>query len=193
MALRSQTGEAVREIIRAHRMRMSELLAALPHDLPHQDDSKASSATLSGIPATGPKKPELVKAFAPMGYDCRGEHGDFKLQRRTAHNLSVQIHVTIGGWGSTVNAAMHVIGLPKDEEKGPGFKAILKLPLSARAARSVAGGAEFVGQFPIGGSERWRQIVENLAYLVAQLDRSFVGEIEAAVGPSPEWFQPEAV
>jgi hypothetical protein len=192
-ALRSETGEAVRAVIRAHRDRMSELLAALPHDLPHQDESRAASATLSGIPATGPKKPELVRTFAPMGYDCRGEHGDFKLQRRTAHNLSVQIHVTIGGWGSTVNAAMHVIGLPKDQEKRAGLKAVLKLPLSPRAARSVVNGVEFVGQFPIGGHNRWRQIVENLADLVARLDRSFVPEVEAALGPSPEWFQPEAV
>jgi hypothetical protein len=97
------------------------------------------------------------------------------------------------GWGSTVNAAMHVIGLPKDREKGPGFKAVLKLPLSPRAARSVVNGVEFVGQFPIGGPDRWRQIVENLADLVARLDRSFVPEVEAALGPSPEWFQPEAV
>jgi hypothetical protein len=52
-------------------------------------------------------------------------------------------------------------------------------------------GVEFVGQFPIGGPDRWRQIVENLAQLVAALDRSFVPEVEAVLGPSPEWFQPE--
>ena len=40
--------------------------------------------------------------------------------------------------------------------------------------------------------ERWRQIVENLAALVATLDQSFVPEIEAVTGASPEWFQPEA-
>ena len=52
-------------------------------------------------------------------------------------------------------------------------------------------GQELFGQFPIGGPERWRQIVENLAALVAELDRSFVPEIEAIAGPSPEWFRPE--
>jgi hypothetical protein len=54
-----------------------------------------------------------------------------------------------------------------------------------------AAGVEFVGQFPIGGPDRWRHIVENLAHLVAALDRSFVPEIEAILGPSPEWLQPE--
>jgi hypothetical protein len=192
-ALRSETGEAIRGVLRAHRQRMTELLAELPHDLPHRDEGEAVSLTPTGIPATGPKKPELVRAFAPMGYDCRGEHGDFKLQRRTASNLTVQVHVGIGGWGSTVNATMQVIGLTKDQDKGPGLKAILKLPLSPRAARDTVNGVEFVGQFPIGGPDRWRQIVENLVHLVAQLDRSFVPEVEAILGPSPEWFQPETV
>ena len=192
-APRSETGEAVRAVLRAHRQTMTELLRELPHELPHQDESDTVSTTSTGIPATGPKKPELVRAFAPLGYDCRGEHGDFKLQRRTAGNLAVQLHVNIGGWGSTVNASLQAIGLPKDEGKGPGFKATLKLPLSPHAARSVVNGVDFVGQFSIGGPNRWRQIVENLAHLVATLDRSFVPEVEAILGPSPEWFQPETV
>jgi hypothetical protein len=84
-----------------------------------------------------------------------------------------------------------VIGLAKDREKSSGFKAMLNLPLSPQAARGTVRGVEFVGQFPIGGPDRWRQIVENLAQLVAALDRSFVPEVEAVLGPSPEWFQPE--
>ncbi|WP_177243467.1 hypothetical protein [Bradyrhizobium sp. Gha] len=55
----------------------------------------------------------------------------------------------------------------------------------------MVGDVEFVGQFPIGGPDRWRQIIDNLAHLVATLDRSFVPEVEAILGPSPEWFQPE--
>jgi hypothetical protein len=57
------------------------------------------------------------------------------------------------------------------------------LPLS-EAPRALA------GQYPIGGPERWQQIVDNLAALVAELDRSFVPAIEAAAGPSPEWYRP---
>jgi hypothetical protein len=52
-------------------------------------------------------------------------------------------------------------------------------------------GVELAGQFPIGSPDRWRRIVDNLAALVAALDRSFVPEIEALSGPSPEWFRPE--
>jgi hypothetical protein len=47
------------------------------------------------------------------------------------------------------------------------------------------------GQYPIGDAGRWQKIVENLAALVAELDSSLVPEIERAVGPSPEWYQPE--
>jgi len=48
------------------------------------------------------------------------------------------------------------------------------------------------GQYPIGGPERWRQIVDNLAALVAELDRSFVPAIEAISGPAPDWYRPES-
>jgi hypothetical protein len=47
-------------------------------------------------------------------------------------------------------------------------------------------------QYPIGNEERWRRIVENLAALVTELDRSFVPAVEAAAGPSPEWYRPES-
>jgi hypothetical protein len=39
--------------------------------------------------------------------------------------------------------------------------------------------------FPIGGAERWQQIVDNLAALVARLNQSFVMEIEAISGSVP--------
>jgi hypothetical protein len=48
------------------------------------------------------------------------------------------------------------------------------------------------GQYPIGDADRWHQIVENLAALVTELDRSFVPAVEAASGPSPEWYSPES-
>jgi len=182
-----ETTGAIRSVVRAYRERMAELLEALPHDLPHAAEPP-ESPTPSGIAATGPKKPVLESAFAPMGYDCRGEHGNFKLQRRTQGHLAVQLQVDIGAWGSTVNARLKVIGL----KNGQGFKAVLELPASRQAMRSTLRGVEFVSQFPIGGPERWRQIVENLAALVATLDQSFVPEIEAVTGASPEWFQPEA-
>ena len=65
--------------------------------------------------------------------------------------------------------------------------ATLSLPVSRSAVRGV----ELPSQFPIGNPERWGKIVDNLAILVATLDRSFVPEIEAIAGPSPEWFRPE--
>jgi len=184
----TETGEAIRAVVRAYRARMSEFLERLPHDLPHHDASvAAASATLTGTGGAGPKKPALVDAFAPLGYDCRGESGTFTLQRQTPKNLTVKLQLDVGTWHSSVTAFMQVIGMVN----GQGFKATLALPASRQAARGMVRGQELFGQFPIGGPERWRQIVENLAALVAELDRSFVPEIEAIAGPSPEWFRPE--
>ncbi len=61
---------------------------------------------------------------------------------------------------------------------GVGFKGTVLLPVTAKGLA--------------GDAERWQRIVENLAALVAELDRTLVPEIEAKVGPSPEWYQPES-
>jgi hypothetical protein len=185
-----QTAEAVRGVVQAYRAKMAELLVRLPHDLPHEiEPGTETMSPTTGLPATGPKKRDLVRAFAPMGYDCRGESGTFTLQRRTPDNLAVTLHLDVGTWFSAVMARMQVIGL-KD---GRGFKATLSLPVSRQAVRGTVRGVELPGQFPIGNAERWSKIVDNLAALVAALDRSFVPEIEAITGPSPAWFQPETV
>jgi hypothetical protein len=184
----SETGEAMRAVVHAYRAKMTELLETLPHDLPQEDQATRNpELTGAGLPATGPKKPDLVRAFAPLGYDCRGESGTFTLQRRTPGNLTVRLLIDVGTWNSAVMASMQVIGLMDAK----GFKAALSLPVSRRAARRMVRGVELAGQFPIGSPDRWRRIVDNLAALVAALDRSFVPEIEALSGPSPEWFRPE--
>jgi hypothetical protein len=66
---------------------------------------------------------------------------------------------------------------------GVGFKGTLAIPVAIRAMDRM--------QYPIGNAERWQKIVENLAALVKELDRSLVPEIERAAGPTPEWYQPE--
>jgi hypothetical protein len=66
---------------------------------------------------------------------------------------------------------------------GIGFKASLILPVSRQATVGA--------QYRYGNAEGWRMVVENLAVLVAELDKSFVPAIEAATGPSPEWYRPE--
>ena len=111
-----------------------------------------------------------------MGYSCRGESGTFTLSRRTAANLTLELHLDVGTWGHKVRSVFRVWGL--------GFKARLILPVSAT---DVVG-----GQYPIGDSDQWQKIVENLAALVAELERSFVLEIEKAAGPSPEWYKPQS-
>jgi hypothetical protein len=181
-AAASAGGEAIRAVVRTWRARLPELQETLPHDLSPRD------AAAAAMPASGPKKPELVRAFAPMGYDCHGGIGTFRLRRRTAANLTVELDLDVGTWSNALMAFFRVQGLID----GQGFKATLNLPPARHAVRGTVHGAEIYGQFPIGGPERWSQIVDNLAALVAALDRDFVPEVEAAAGPSPEWYRPEA-
>ena len=164
---------AVQAITADYRARLPEIVerAVLPHLLPAPGAEAYRDAGL-GVNA-GPKKPALDSVFKPMGYTCRGESGSFTLRRRTAANLTVEL--VLDGGPPTVLAMFRIWGL--------GFKGLLSIPVSANA---MAG-----AQYPIGDADRWQKIVENLGAMVRELDRSLVPEIEAAVGPSPEWYQPE--
>ena len=169
-----EIAQAVNAIVVDYRNRMNEVLdrAGLPPDLPSAMDA-LKAADLGAT--TGPKKPVLLRAFKPLGYDCRGDSGTFTLRRRTASNLTVEIDLDVGTWSRSLTAGYKVHGL--------GFKARLPLLVSKRA-----GG----GQYKIGDAAHWQKLVDNMAALVAELDRSFVPAIEAAAGPSPEWYKPES-
>ena len=45
-------------------------------------------------------------------------------------------------------------------------------------------------QYPIGDTANWERIVANLAAIVDELERTFVVDVEQAVGPAPAWFDP---
>ncbi len=170
-----EAARAVQALTSNYRARLSEIVdrAALPHLLPAPGEEAYRDVALDAT--AGPKKPALVRVFKPMGYTCRGESGSFTLRRRTAANLTVELHLDVGTWGHKVVAMFRVWGL--------GFKGLLSIPVSANAIGAA--------QFPIGDPDRWQKIVENLGAMVRELDRSLVPEIEAAAGPSPEWYQPE--
>jgi hypothetical protein len=157
---------------------MAEIMdrAKLPHDLPSTEEVVAEPLGLRA----GPKKPELVRAFSPMGYDCRGESGTFTLRRRTQSNLTVELHLDVGTWSNSMMGFFRIQGLAD----GTAFKATLITPVTRRATIGA--------QYQMGGPERWRQIVDNLGALVAELDSSFVPAVEAASGPSPDWYRPES-
>jgi hypothetical protein len=182
---RLEKREAIRSVVREYRAKIPELLEILPHDLP---DRLGEAGTPPAFETSGPKKPELVRAFGPMGYDCHGETGAFTLRRRTPGNLTVKLRLDVGTWSNSLIAFMQVLGMID----GLGFKASLALPPSRHAARGVVHGVELTGQFSIGGPDRWREIVDNLAALVAELDCSFVPTIEEISGPSPAWFEPDS-
>jgi hypothetical protein len=170
-----EVARAVNAVVLDYRARLAEIIerAALPHDLPSAQDALMTTGLAE---TTGPKKPVLVRAFKPLGYDCRAGSGTFTLRRRTSGNLTVEIDLDVGTWSRSLTASFSVVGL--------GFKALFPLPVSKRA---IAG-----GQYKIGNAERWHQIVDNLAAVVAELDRGFVPAVEAASGPSPAWFTPES-
>jgi hypothetical protein len=172
-----EAARAVHEVVVKYRGRLPEIIqqAGLPHDLPSR--AEMTDAAL-GLRA-GPKKPALERVFKPMGYSIRGgtasETGSFTLRRRTAANLTLELSLDVGTWSHNVTAIFFVWGL--------GFKGTLILPPTAKAVHG--------GQYPIGDAEQWQKIVENLGALVAELERTFVPEVEAAAGPSPEWYHPE--
>jgi hypothetical protein len=60
---------SIRTAVRDYRSRIAEIVesAQLPHDLPPNQEAFTTGVT------AGPKKPELERAFTPMGYDCRGD------------------------------------------------------------------------------------------------------------------------
>lgn len=161
----------VHTILANYKAHLAEIVerAQLPHDLPSLQEFRPPLGTVSG-----PKKPALLQAFQPMGYDCKSESGTFRLRRKTAANFTAEVYLDVGTWSNSLTGFYSV--------QGSGFSARLALP----PARAAIGNL----QFPIGDAERWRQIVGNLAALVAELDRSLIPEIEAAAGPSPAWFRP---
>ncbi len=178
VAIASSNPEAavtVHQIARNYRERIPEivLLARLPHDLPSQAEIPPE---LQSATSAGPKKPQLDRVFKPMGFSCKGGSGSFTLQRRTAANSTVEVYVDVGTWSHRMLAVYKVWGL--------GWKATVPIPPTARSVAQA--------QYPIGDAENWLKIVENLGALVAELDRTLVPEIEAAVGASPDWYRPES-
>jgi hypothetical protein len=161
--------EAVKIVTLEFKARLAELVeaAAMPHELPSA--AKAFEDNV-GILA-GPRKPALEAAFKPMGYSCTGGNGVFHLARRTEGNHTAELYLDVGTWSHMVSARFSV--------HGAGFQASLEIPIAPH----------LYGQYPIGDAEQWQKIVENLAAMVRELERTFVPGIEEVAGPSPAWFE----
>lgn len=168
---RTAVVQKVAAIAKDTEARLGEVVqrARLPHDFSEQDDHPPRQPI-------GPRKPALVTAFRPLGYDCRRE-GMMVLvcRRRTASNLTVKLHLDFGSWGSLIHPTYSVHGL--------GFSAAIRLPVSP--------GFVSYNLHWLVDPLRWQQIVDNLAVLVAELDQSFVPAIDAAAGPNPLWYYPD--
>jgi hypothetical protein len=178
------TGQLLLELLRRQRAGLRELAEGLPHDPP----PRAEEPSVSTLSPSGPKKPELERWFKPLGYGCRGETGTFTLRRRGPGNLIVELRLDVGTWSGNLSAHFAVGGMID----GVGFRLAMGLPPCRQASIGLVRGVEMVGQFPIGGPERWSQLVENLAALVTVLDRDFVPQVAAIAGPTPEWRQPRS-
>jgi hypothetical protein len=167
--------EAVAAIVRDWHDKLADTVAraALPHGLP-ATAAEARAAIAPGA-VSGPRKPALEAAFKPLGYAIKGGSGTFTLRRRTGGNNVVEIDLDVGTWSRSLTALFRVVGL--------GFRAPHPLPVTRHAtARPL--------QYPIGDAAQWGKLVENMAAMVAELERGFVPAIEAAAGPSPDWFDP---
>lgn len=160
--------DAVKGITADYRTRINEIAeaAAMPNTLPPMAQALASNL---GVLA-GPRKPALEAAFKPLGYNCTGGNGEFHLTRRTESNHITELYLDVGTWSHAVTADFMV--------HGPGFRATLPLPIAPG----------IFGQYPIGDAAQWQKIVENLASMVRELERSFVLAIVAGAGPAPAWY-----
>jgi hypothetical protein len=167
-AIPPANAEAVKGIVADYRARIKELVerAGMPHHLP------PAAEIQKDVAMAGPRKPALAAALKPMGYACRGGSGELHATRRTSGNLTVELHLDCGTWSHDVSAMFHIAGA--------GFKASLGIPVAPDA----------YGQYPIGDATQWQKIVENLAAMVLELERSFVPEVEKAAGFSPAWYRP---
>ena len=173
--LPASVAEAVSTLMADYKARIAEVVerAAPPHDLP---PALEALQTTGFGPTTGPKKPVLVRAFKPLGYDCEADRGTFTLRRRTSGNLTVEIHLDVGTWSKSLHGSFSV--------KGIGFSARLRLPVAKRALDGM--------QYRIGDAEHWQKLVENMAAIVAELDPTFVPAIESAAGPHRNGSRPNA-
>jgi hypothetical protein len=171
----SPSGDAtaqVQEITSRYRAGLADILdrVSLPYDLPPVDD------VLGEPVGSGPLKPTLVAAFTPRDYSCRGEPGRFVLERTTTLGIRVILDIDVGTWSRMVTAHYVVVGA------GGGTR--LQIPVGARAAGAL--------QYPIGDGANWERIVSNIAAVVDEFDQTFLIEIEEAIGPSADWFDPGA-
>lgn len=162
----------VQDITARYRAELADVLdrASLPHDLPPVAD------VLGDPVESGPLKPTLVGAFTPRDYSCRGEPGRFVLERTTSLGNRVILDINVGTWSRMVTAHYVVVGASGGTR--------LQIPVCARAAGAL--------QYPIGDGANWERIVSNIAAGVDEYDRTFLVEIEEAIGPSPDWFDPGA-
>lgn len=179
--LTAEASTRIAEVVRRHRETFAETVkrAALPHDLPSaQEATRAAWASRAERKPAGAKKGALQKAFKSLGYEVTSGTGTFTLRRRTAGNLCVEVHLDVGTWSRQLTASYRILGL--------GFAARHPLAISAHDGAQLA-------SYPIVDADQWRKLVENLAALVAEIDKTFPIEIEAAAGPSPAWFEPAAL
>jgi len=89
---------------------------------------------------TGPKKPVLVRAFRPMGYDCQAASGTFTLRRRTPGNLTVEISLDVGTWSRSLTAFFQSPGtrLPRPATTAAVSTRGGRRPVSHRRCGSLA-------------------------------------------------------
>lgn len=171
-AHRRPTGEEIGAAIAVHRdyqSRLGEIVdrAQLPHDLPASEPVRAG-----GLSDRAGQKAMLRRAFGPLGYDCTFSRNDYMLRRRKRGNVVVVLRLDVGWEGRTLS--IHYV-VSFSAQVLP-----LHLPVSKRAI------AQAEGEYGIRDDAHWQEIVDNLAALVAELDRTFVPAIEAAIHPWPE-------
>ena len=164
-----RTSDGAAEVHNRFRGAIGEFLAglALPHELP------AEIMTQPHAPV-GEVRAALVRAFKPDGWKKAAGRGAgmHRLWKGTPHGRRLVMDFDTGSW------LRQVTGFIKFPTEAGVFRLVLPADRTMR------------GQYLAPNPGVFRAIVENLTVVVRELERSWVVQIEDALGPVPEGYQP---
>jgi hypothetical protein len=161
----------VTEVHNRFRGAIGDLLAGLtlPHNLPDAADiMKQPHAPVGEVRAA------LVRAFKPDGWKKAAGRGAgmHRLWKPTPNGRRLVMDFDTGSW------LRQVTGFIKFPTEAGVFRLVLPADRTMR------------GQYLAPNPEVFRAIVENLTVVVRELERTWVVQIEDALGPVPEGYQP---
>ena len=163
------------EIQARYRERLGEIVSGLP--LPHKLPDPLAALHLDREPL-GEIRKVIAGSFATSGWKRSARRlpaGSHQLTKLTPRGRRLLLDFDTGSWSRHVVCLMAVL-----TERGTE-----KLPVPAECSLSY--------QYSAPNRKVFGQILENLLVVVDRLEGTWVAELEQALGPVPEGYQPPEV